>query len=195
MAGKQSLKQGEKILFGIAFAFIVVAVISYALLEVIRQRSDKPMFEARTHYDLTAEGRRGSVLFRKHGCTSCHRAMNNGTNMALSLDGVGSARTEAWLYDFLRYPEKTYGSPTVDHGAPPKEAAYVANIPDKELEAIATFISELKSDQGSSSAPEPPEGRSDFIDNMLKDFAPNGWKEKYQDVRQDDRLQKQGDSQ
>jgi hypothetical protein len=192
MARKQSLKQGEKILFGITVAFIVVAVIAYAMLEVIRQHDDKPMFKVRTHYDLTAEGREGSALFRKHGCTSCHRAMNNGTNMGLSLDGVGSARTQAWLYDFLRQPEKTYGSATVDHGAPPKEAAYVADIPDEELAAIATFISELKSDQGSSSAPVPPEGRSEFIDNMLKNFAPKDWKEKYQDVRDDEQLKQQG---
>jgi hypothetical protein len=193
MAGKQSLKQGEKILFGITVAFIVVAVIAYAMLEVIRQRDDKPMFKVRTHYELTAEGRKGSALFRQHGCTSCHRAMNNGTNMGLSLDGVGSARSQAWLYDFLRHPEQTYGSSTVDHGAPPKEAAYVSDIPNEELAAIATFISELKSDQGSSSAPVPPEGRSEFIDNMLKNFAPPDWKEKYQDVREDEQLQQQGE--
>jgi len=195
MSGKQSFKQGEKILFGIAVAFIIVAVISYALLEVMRQRSEKPMFEVKTHYDLTEAGERGSELFRQHGCTSCHRAMNNGTNMGLSLDGVGSARTQAWLYDFLRNPEQTYGSATVDHGAPPKEAAYVSEIPAKELAAIATFISELKSEQGSASAPEPPEGRSDFIDNMLKNFAPGDWKEKYQDVREDEKLQQQENSQ
>lgn len=195
MSGKQSFKQGEKILFGISFAFIIVAVISYGLLEVIRQRSEKPMFEVKTHFDLTQEGEKGSELFRKHGCTSCHRAMNNGTNMGLSLDGVGSARTQAWLYDFLRNPEQTYDSATVDHGAPPKEAAYVANIPDEELAAIATFISELKADQGSASAPEPPEGHSEFIDNMLQNFAPGDWKEKYQDVREDDKLQHQEKSQ
>lgn len=195
MSGKQSFKQGEKILFGISLAFIIVAVISYGLLEVIRQRSEKPMFEVKTHFDLTQEGEKGSELFRKHGCTSCHRAMNNGTNMGLSLDGVGSARTKAWLYDFLRNPERTYESATVDHGAPPKEAAYVSGLPDKELAAIATFISELKADQGSASAPEPPEGRSEFIDNMLQNFAPGDWKEKYQDVREDDKLQHQEKSQ
>jgi hypothetical protein len=83
----------------------------------------------------------------------------------------------------------------VDHGAPPKEAAYVSDLPDKELASIATFISELKADQGSASAPEPPEGHSEFIDNMLKNFAPGDWKEKYQDVREDDKLQHQEKSQ
>jgi len=193
MTGKQSLKQGEKILFGIAAAFIIVAVIAYVLLEVVRHNMDKPMYEQRTHMTLSDEGQRGSALFRKARCTACHRAMRNGTNMGLSLDGVGSVRTLEWLYDFLRNPEQTYTSATLDHGAAPKEAAYVASLPPEELHAIATFISELKSEQGSASAPMPPDERSEFIDNMLKNFAPEGWKDKYQDVRQSEKYQMQED--
>jgi hypothetical protein len=51
------------------------------------------------------------------------------------------------------------------------------------LRALAKFISELKADQGSSSAPVPPEGRSEFIDDMVKVWAPKEWNEKYEDVR------------
>lgn len=191
MAGKQSLKQGEKILFGIAIVFVVAAVIGYVLLESYRMRSDKPVFEVRTSYDLTPVGQRGSELFRHNRCTSCHRAMRNGTNMGLSLDGVGSRRTREWLYDFLRNPESTYGAPTVDHGYPPKEASYVSSLPDEDLMAMATFISQLKAEQGSASAPVPPEGRSDFIDSMVSTFAPDEWKEKYKDVRTKDSQQKE----
>ena len=195
MSGKQSLKQGEKILFGIAAAFIIVAVIAYVLMEVVRHNMDKPMFAQNTHFTLSAEGQRGSELFRKSGCTSCHRAMRNGTNMGLSLDGVGSVRTAEWLYDFLRKPEQVYGSETVDHGPSPKEAAYVAALPSDDLHAIAMFISELKSDKGSASAPMPPDGRSEFIDNMLENVAPEGWKDKYKDVRQDEKYQTQENEQ
>lgn len=184
MSVKQSMKQGEKILFGITAAFIIVAVIAYILLELIRHNMDKPMFEQRTHYTLNAEGQRGSALFRTSGCTSCHRAMRNGTNMGLSLDGVGSMRTAEWLYDFLLNPEQVYGSETVDHGPAPKEAAFVAKLPAADLHAMAVFISELKSDRGSASAPMPPDERSEFIDNMLKDFAPESWKDKYKDIRE-----------
>jgi len=195
MLGKQSLKQGEKILFGIAAAFIIVAVIAYILLEVVRHNMDKPMFEQRTHFALSDEGQRGSALFRESRCTACHRAMRNGTNMGLSLDGVGSVRPAEWLYDFLRNPEQTYGSKTLDHGPSPKEAAYVAALPAKDLHAMAVFISELKSDQGSASSPMPPDDRSEFIDNMLENFAPEGWKDKYQDVRETDKykLQENGE--
>ena len=110
--------------------------------------------------------------------------MRNGTNMGLSLDGIGSRRTQQWIYDFLRDPEATYSATTFDHGYPPKEAAYVASLPQEELRLIATFLSELRSEQGSSSAPMPPEGDSAFIDNMLRLFAPGSWGEKYGDVRQ-----------
>lgn len=183
MTKKQSLKTGEKVLFGIVAVFIVLAFIGYAALETVRINSDKPMFQMKTKYDFTEEGSLGSELFRKANCTSCHRALRNGTSMGLSLDGVGSARSLDWIYNFLRDPESTYDAKTLDHGPRPKEAAYVAEIPEKELHAIAVFISELKAEQGSSSAPMPPEGRSQFIDDMVKTWAPSDWKEKYEDVR------------
>jgi len=53
------------------------------------------------------------------------------------------------------------------------------------LHAIATFLSELISDQGSSSAAVPPKGDSPFIDSMVNTWAPKEWKEKYKDVRDD----------
>ena len=183
---KQPLKGGEKILFGIVAVFIVLATIGYIAMETYRLSRTEPMFEVKTHYDFTEEGQRGSVLFRKSRCTACHRALRNGTNMGLSLDGVGSYRTLDWLVAFLADPEKTYDAKTFDHGRAPKEAAYVAKLPEEDRHAIAVFISQLKSDQGSSSAPMPPEGRSEFIDSMVGAWAPKSWKEKYTDIREKD---------
>jgi hypothetical protein len=183
---KQPLKGGEKVLFGIVAAFVVIAAIGYVALETYRMHRAEPLYEVKTHYDFSEEGERGSVLFRKSGCTSCHRALRNGTNMGLSLDGVGSLRTLDWLERFLANPEATYDAATVDHGPAPKEAAYVAELPAKDRHAIAVFISELKADQGSSSAPMPPKGRSEFIDDMVKVWAPSEWKQKYHDVREQD---------
>lgn len=180
---KQLLKSGEKILFGIVVVFIGLAVIAYASLEAYRMTRTEPLFTSKTQYNFSAEGEAGSRIFRLSGCTACHRALRNGTNMGLSLDGVGSVRSLDWLVAFLADPEKAYGSKTLDHGPSPKEAAYVAELPEKDRHAIAVFISELKSDRGSSSAPMPPEGRSDFIDKMVGAWAPADWKERYKDVR------------
>lgn len=183
---KQPLKSGEKVLFGIVAVFIALAAIGYIALEAYRMQRTEPLFEVKTHYDFTPEGKLGSVLFRESRCTSCHRALRNGTNMGLSLDGVGSYRSLEWLERFLVDPEKTYDAKTMDHGSAPKEAAYVAELPAEQRHALAVFISELKADQGSSSAPMPPEGRSEFIDGMVKIWAPDDWKDKYQDVRDKD---------
>ena len=185
-AGKQQLKTGEKVLFGIVGVFIALAILAYILLETYRLSRDEPLFETKTSYDFSEKGSIGSALFRESQCTSCHRALRNGTNMGLSLDGKGSLRSYEWIYSFLKDPESTYGDATIDHGLAPKEAAYVSQLPDDKLQAIAQFISELKADQGSASAPVPPEGRSEFIDNMVKTWAPEQWKEKYQDVRTKD---------
>jgi len=186
MSPHRPFKLGEKVLFGIVGLFIAMAVLAYIGLEVARIHSSKPLFVIKTHYDLTPEGDRGSVLFRDSRCTDCHRAMNNGTNMGLDLDGIGSVKTKEWILDFLRDPEKTYPTRTLDHGAAPKEAAFVAGMPPGDLDAIATFLSELKADRGSPAAPQPPEGRSTFIDDMVKMWAPNSWKKEFKDVRTED---------
>lgn len=183
MSKKQPLKTGEKVLLAIVTVFIVIAAIAYVVLETYRLTSDKPLFENKTSYDFSTQGAKGSELFRHSRCTSCHRALRNGTNMGLSLDGVGSVRTYDWLYQFLKDPENTYQAKTFDHGPAPKEAAYVAKLPEQDLQAIARFISELKAEQGSSSAAMPPEGRSEFIDDMVKTWAPKDWSEKYGDIR------------
>jgi len=190
MSGKNSMKQGEKVLFGIFGAFFVAAIIGYAVLEFVRLNSEKPLFEVKTRYEFTEEGLRGSKIFRESGCTACHRAMRNGTNMGLSLDGLGSKRSHEWIYSFLKKPEETYGAATIDHGLRPKEAAYVSGMDDMDLRAVAAFLFGLKAEQGAASSPTPPEGKSQFIDNMLKTFAPEGWEDKYQDIRESKDVEK-----
>ena len=188
MASKnQPMKPGEKILFTVAGAFVVFAIIAYIVMQIFMANSDKPLFEVKTTANLSAEGQRGSYLFRTNGCTTCHRALRNGTNMGQTadLDGIGSRRTMQWMYAFLQDPEGNYPSKTIDHAPGQRSAAYVAEMPPEELHAIAVFLSELKSAQGSSSAPIPPKGDSPFIDSMVNTWAPKEWKEKYRDVRDD----------
>lgn len=181
----QPLKPGEKILFTVAGAFVVFALVAFIIMQFVIAKSDKPVFETKTHAELSPEGQHGSELFRTNGCTTCHRALRNGTNMGRTadLDGIGSRRSLDWLYAFLRHPEQTYEAPTMDHHAGEHSAAYVAQLPEKDLHAIAVFLSELKADQGSAAAPVPPKGESPFIDAMVKMVAPKEWKEKYRDIR------------
>jgi len=181
----QPLKPGEKILFTVAGVFVVFAIIAFIIMQFFIATSDKPIFEQKTHANLSAEGQKGSEYFRVEGCTTCHRALRNGTNMGRTadLDGIGSRRTMEWMYAFLTDPVTNYGSETMDHRPGQRSAAYVAKLPKEKLHAIAVFLSELKSDQGSSSAAMPPKGDSPFIDSMVKTWAPKEWKEKYPDIR------------
>jgi len=180
---KQPLKSGEKILFIIFGVFFVLAAIAYVSLEAMRLTSDKPMFKETTFFNFSPEGKKGSEIYRKARCNSCHRALRAGTSMGLSLDGIGSKRTVEWLETFLANPESVYGAKTLDHGLPPKEAAYTSMMPKEERRLIAIFLSELRADAGSSVAKVPPPEHSAFIDNMVKMWAPAEWKEKYTDIR------------
>jgi cytochrome c553 len=178
------LRLGEKVLFGIAAAFVVFAVISFIAMEVYRVHSGKKMYAATSHFDFSPEGLTGSERFRDLGCTNCHRAVRNGTNNGVNLDGIGSRRTVDYLIAFLHQPEATYGTQTMEHGSN-KEAAYVASLPDKDIHELGVFLSELKATQGSPDARLPSEGRSGFIDEMVKIWAPSTWKSQYHDVREE----------
>ncbi len=183
----RGLKTGEKVLFGGIGVFVVIAVQNFIALEWYRSTLDHPLYPVRTHYDFAGDGFHGSELFRTYNCTLCHKAVGNGTNMGLGLDGIGSRQDVDRLYRFLKEPEATYGSRTVDHGPSPKEAAYVAALPDADLHAIAVFLSQLKADRGAPAAQEPPKEKSNFIDAMLEMWAPDSWRAKFGDVRDADK--------
>jgi hypothetical protein len=180
------LRTGERVIFGVTAMIFVVAVVNYAILGWVGHHSDKPIFPVRTHYEFAGEGFHGSELFRANNCTLCHRAIGNGSNMSLNLDGIGSRHDLAYILAFLHDPEATYRSRTVDHGPAPKEAAYVATLPDADLHAMAVFLSQLRTDRGGASAELPPQGKSDFIDAMLDMWAPDGWRIMFNDVRSAD---------
>ncbi len=177
------MKKGEKILFGIVALLVVITVINFTVLESIRRSSDKPLFPILTHFVFTDEGLRGYQIYQQRDCYTCHRAVGSGTSMGVSLDGLGSKHDVEYFYDFLKKPEQVYGAKTMDHGTPPKDAAYVSELPDADLRSMAVFLSELKSDQGSSSSFIPPKGDSSFIDAMLDMWAPDGWRAQYRDIR------------
>jgi hypothetical protein len=177
------MKKGEKILLGIVGLLVLVTIVNYAVLEWVRQHADKPLFPILTHYDFSADGLKGFQLYRDSDCYSCHRAVGSGTSMGVSLDGLGSKFDANYFYNFLKNPESTYGAKTTAHGLSPKEAAYVSALPDADLHYMAIFLSQLKSDQGSSSSFQPPKGESSFIDAMLDMWVPDSWRGQYQDIR------------
>ncbi len=182
---KQPLKSGEKILLTVFGAFFVLAMIGYIVLEAVRLTSEKPMFVQTTFFNLSEDGKLGHTLYKKYNCNACHRAMRMGTSMGLILDGIGSKYDAVRLEAFLTNPEAVYGAVTIDHG-PQKEAQFVERLPAEERHLLAVFLSELKAIAGSSVAKVPPPERSEFVDNMVKSWAPADWKERFEDIREKD---------
>lgn|SRR5487761_2006943 len=203
--GKRGWKVGEKVLFGIFGAFVLLAVVGFYFMQAAVEKHPGT-FKVTTHYNLSALGEQGSVIFLHQGCTDCHRALQDGTNGGLSLDGEGSRRDAKWIYAFLTHPEETYGAKTIDHrdpavgggtvAAPPTAAAYgtaaaaaayVAALPEDKIKALTAFLSELTADRGSTSSAMPPEDHDAFIDKMVKMWAPSSWKGKFKDMREEDK--------
>lgn len=178
------LKQGEKVLFIMAGIFVLLGIVAFTIMQVVSANSEKPLFAVKTHYSFSEEGLRGSTLFREQGCTVCHRALREGTNMGRTadMDGIGSRRNVEWLFSFIKQPDSVYDHDLFDH-RPGKDAAFVAKMPVAQQHAIAVFLSELKAEQGSSASPIPPKGESPFIDTMVNTWAPKEWKHKYRDLR------------
>ncbi len=189
MAKKQPLKSGEKILLGIFGAFFCLAAIGYVVLESVRLTSEKPMFTQTTFFNFSKEGKIGHGYYMKANCNACHRAVRSGTSMGLSLDGIGSKRSVDWLEQFLLEPERVYEGPTIDHGVGKEAGNIIARLSEDQIRPIAVFLSELKAVAGSSVSKVPPPERSEFIDGMVGAWAPEGWKEKYEDVR--DRIKRE----
>src|SRR3569833_3341088 len=152
---RQPLKSGEKILLVTFGVFFVIAIAGYFALETLRIRSDKPVFVQRTHFDFSEEGKQGSLLYREARCSSCHRALRSGTSMSLKQNKNKTKHTKKKNKTKKKKPKKIYGGPTLDHGAPPKEATNVSSMPAKDLHLIAVFLSELRADPGAADAAAP----------------------------------------
>jgi len=149
------LKTGEKVLFGAVGLLILVAIQNYVVMEWIRMSSDKPMYPIRTHYEFAGEG------FSRLGVVShaqLHQLPQGGRQRHEHGPGArrhGSRHDLAYISSFLHDPEANYSGHTVEPWTAPKEAAYVARLPEDELRAIAIFLSQLKADRGAPAVAGP----------------------------------------
>ena len=180
---KQKFKLGEKVMLYTFGIFFLLAAIGYIALETYRLNLDGPMYSQNTHFNFSAEGKLGSVIYREANCNSCHRALRTGTSMGLSLDGIGNKRSIAWIETFLTNPKNVYKAKMIDHDDNQEAARDLVKMSKEHKRLVAIFLSELRADAGSSVAKVPPRGGSEFIDSMIGAWAPEEWKSKYKDVR------------
>ncbi len=94
-----------------------------------------------------AEGEKALGLIRDNHCKDCHSLWGGAASMMQSvpaprLDGIGSIRSEEWLYNYLsaRDPQAVVPS----RMKPEFRMPSYSNLPDSERHEIAKYLASLK---------------------------------------------------
>lgn len=98
------MRRGEK-----AVLLFIVLVVAAGVARPLLQGEEKHARDIPFYSTATPEAtREAMVVYRKSGCKECHSlwTMADMTQAvpAPILDGIGSLRSEAWLYDYLSSP-------------------------------------------------------------------------------------------
>ena len=138
------MKKGEK---GILIGLVVFSVAAMSLKAwMTSQETEKdpgiPFYTTATD-EFAAKA---SVLYRKYNCRDCHSLWGLRNIMqavpAPSLDGMGSLRSEQWLYDYFsaKDPQSIIPSRLKARFRMPS----FADIPETDRRMLAKYIASLK---------------------------------------------------
>lgn len=136
------MKRGERVVLALIGLALVAGVV-HSLLHVDGKHDrDIPFYSTATHDDASA----AMDIYRSNGCKSCHSLWTLQDAMqfvpAPMLDGIGSLRTEDWLYAYFSSPDpqailpsrlkKQYQMPSY------------ATLPESQRRLLAKYMSSLK---------------------------------------------------
>jgi L-cysteine S-thiosulfotransferase len=136
------MKRGEKAVLALIGAVLVVGVVRSQLHVEGKYDRDIPFYSTATP-DIA---RKAMDIYHSNGCKSCHtlwtlRDMLQSVPSPM-LDGIGSLRTETWLYAYLSSPDpqailpsrlkKEYRMPSY------------ASLPDGDRQLLAQYLASLK---------------------------------------------------
>ena len=138
------MKRGEK---GILIV-IGLTVVLFAGINVFRHSQDEGSDPGIPFYSDASESlqAQGATLYRRLKCRDCHSLWGVRNPMqavpAPSLDGIGSLRDEAWLYDYLsaESPQDILPSRLKAEYQMPS----YAYLPQGEREILAAYLASLK---------------------------------------------------
>lgn len=98
------MKRGEKAVLALIGSVLVVSVVRSLLHVEGKHDRDIPFYSTATP-DVA---RKAMDIYRSNGCKSCHTLWTLRDMLqsvpAPMLDGIGSLRTETWLYEYLSSP-------------------------------------------------------------------------------------------
>jgi len=136
------MKRGEKYVWGLIGVLLVVAIGRSLLQKQDVRRGEIPFYS--TAPDAVA--RPAFDLYKKYHCKECHSLWTIKDMLqnvpAPMLDGIGSLRSEAWLYEYLSAPVPQEILPTrlkAEYKMPS-----FANLPENERRLMAQYLASLK---------------------------------------------------
>jgi hypothetical protein len=138
------MKKGEKgILIGIAVVTVVfMAVKSWMIAEDTEEDPGIPFYS--TASDELSH--KASALYHEYNCRDCHSLWGVRNVMqavpAPSLDGMGSLRDEAWLYDYFSAEDPQSILPS--RLKPRFRMPSYAKMPEADRRILAKYIASLK---------------------------------------------------
>lgn len=138
------MKKGERsILLGIgAFVVLVMGVKGWMVSQEKEKDPGIPFYTTST----PEFARQASVLYRKYDCRDCHALWGLRNIMqavpAPSLDGMGSLRSEEWLYKYFSAEDPQSIVPS--RLKPRFRMPSFADIPEADRRMLAKYISSLK---------------------------------------------------
>ena len=136
------MKRGEKAILALIGVFLVVGVIRSMLHVEGKHDREIPFYTTATH-DLSVKG---MAIYNKNGCSVCHSLWTMKDILesvpAPMLDGIGSLRSEAWLYAYLSSPDPQSILPT--RLKKKWSMPSYASMPDGDRHLIAQYLASLK---------------------------------------------------
>lgn len=138
------MKKGEKgILWVIGFAVVAAALYQgYGVVDRVESDKGIPYYTTASQ-ELSEQARE---LFSKYQCYDCHSLWTKRNIMqhvpAPALDGIGSLKSEDWLYRYFsaKNPQQIVPSRLKEEFQMPS----FAHIPEKDRRTLAKYLASLK---------------------------------------------------
>jgi sulfur-oxidizing protein SoxX len=136
------MKRGEKAVL-VIIGLVVAAGMLRSLLHVEEQHDREIPFYSTASNDVASKA---MDIYRSNNCRNCHTLWTLKNMMesvpAPMLDGIGSIRTESWIYDYLSSadPQSVLPSRLKKEYRMPS----YSKMPDEERRVLSAYLASLK---------------------------------------------------
>ena len=136
------MKRGEKVFF-VLMVLLVLAAFVRSQFQTIGKHDEEIPYYSTSNPELT---RKAMDIYHGNGCKSCHSlwTLSDMTQSvpAPMLDGIGSLRTESWLFEYLSAPNPQAILPSrlkSEYRMPS-----FGKLPEEDRRILASYLAGLK---------------------------------------------------